>query len=397
MPLIGAPPGAFISAYLNDAIGRKTTILALAPIEFLSFILIAFAKNIWLIALARFFLGTVEGGLFTVLPIYLSEISAPEIRGLIASSISVFLIVGSLFINIIGPFTSIFTSAIICAFFPVIHFITFAPMPESPYYYIKKLRFEYARESLKMIRRRADVNEELHELTLAIRRQENEKSDIKDLFTNKYYRRSGLIFVILCATCKLSGKNPLLFYTTRIFQDIGEDLDPKIAVIIYTLLELISTIVAMIIIDKIGRRKLMLFSAGGCAVVLGFEGIYFVLKEYSPSQAEDLYWLSLLALFLYNIIVSLGLVLGPVLLVSELFPTSIKSKALGVADTFSVTMGTIASQLFHYTGQFGIYIPFFVFSLSCAIGCVLIYYFLIETKGKTLEQIQLDLLKEDKK
>ncbi|KAK9753609.1 Sugar transporter [Popillia japonica] len=231
------------------------------------------------------------------------------------------------------------------------------------------MKFEDARKSLTIFRRRDDVSEELHELTIAIRRQENERSKITYLFTNRYYRKGALIFAILCATSKLSGKNPLLFYTTQIFQGIGgigDSLDPKIAVIVYTVLELFATVVAMSIIDKFGRRKLLLFSSVGCAVMLGFQGIYFVLKDFYPEYAEKLYWLSILALFLYNIIVSLGLVLGPVLLVSELFPTAIKSKALGVADTFSVTMGTIASQLFHFT---------------------------VETKGKTLEEIQLDLLK----
>lgn len=393
MPLIGAPPGAFISAYLSDSIGRKFTMLLLAPIVFFSFILIAFAKSIWLFIVARFFLGSVEGGIFTVLPIYLSEISDPEIRGFLASNIQVALIIGSLLINIIGPFTSIFTSAIISAFIPLIHFVAFACIPESPYYYIKKMKFEDARKSLTIFRRRDDVSEELHELTIAIRRQENERSKITYLFTNRYYRKGALIFAILCATSKLSGKNPLLFYTTQIFQGIGDSLDPKIAVIVYTVLELFATVVAMSIIDKFGRRKLLLFSSVGCAVMLGFQGIYFVLKDFYPEYAEKLYWLSILALFLYNIIVSLGLVLGPVLLVSELFPTAIKSKALGVADTFSVTMGTIASQLFHFTGMYGMYIPFFIFSASCVIGSVLIYYYLVETKGKTLEEIQLDLLK----
>ncbi|GJQ84541.1 hypothetical protein Trydic_g20037 [Trypoxylus dichotomus] len=314
MPLIGAPPGAFLAAYLNDAIGRKATILAMAPIVFSSFILITFAKSIWLFIVARFFLGSVEGGLFTVLPIYLSEIADPEIRGFLASTIAVALIIGSLLINVIGPFTSIFTSGIICASIPLIHFLTFLWVPESPYYYIKKLRFENARESLKILRRRLNVTDELHELAIAIRRQENERSKISDLFTNKYYRRSGLIFMILCATSKLSGKNPLLFYTTQIFLETGDKLDPKIAVIIYTLLELIATIAAISVIDKFGRRKLMLFSAAGCAIVLAFEAIYFFLKEKNPIYAENLYWLSLIALFLYNIIASLGLVFGPVLL-----------------------------------------------------------------------------------
>lgn len=266
-------------------------------------------------------------------------------------------------------------------------------MPESPYYYIKKLRFNYARESLRILRRKQDVSEELEELTLAVRRQENERSKLSDLFTNKYFRKSMLLFAMLNATGKLSGKNPMLFYTTQIFTEIGEDFNPKLATVIYTLLELFATIVAAWMIDRVGRRKLMLSSSSGCAIVLAFEAIYFLLKDQESPYVQSLYWPSLIALFLYNVIGSLGLMFGPILLVSELFPTSIKSKALGVADTFSVAMGTVASQLFHYTGQFGVYIPFFIFSISCAIGCLLIYHFLIETKGKTLEEIQLDLIK----
>lgn len=398
MSLLGAPFGALYIVLIVDRVGRKLSTLTLSPVIFLSFLMIAYGRSIAVILTARFMLASVEGGLYTVLPMYIGEIAEPRIRGFLASMLTVAAIFGTFFINVIGPYTSIYTSSWICAGVPLVHIITFMRMPESPYYLIKKGRFNDARSCLKQLRGEDDVEGEMETLCETVKRQEsNKRVRPIDLFSVKSNRRAITIFIILCTTNKCSGKTPLLFYTTLIFRSAEGCVDPTLSVIIYCLVELFSTLVALSVVDKFGRRPLFLFSATGCALSLLAQGSYLYFNEFSFAFVEYLRWLPITALISYNIIFSLGLAYGPVLLLGELFPTNIKAVALSTSDTFGIIMGTVVSQFFYVTmDHIGMFFPFLSFSICCSVGVVFIYFFVPETKGKTLEEIQLEFLNENK-
>ncbi|XP_063915808.1 facilitated trehalose transporter Tret1-like [Zophobas morio] len=393
MPLVGAPVGAFIAAILGDVVGRKNTSLLMAPIILLSFIGMAFAPSILLLSVLRFIIGATEGALYTVLPMYIGEISDPQIRGFLTSMVAIAGIAGTLFINIIGQTYSIFTSSLICAFVPVIHFLTFVWMPESPYYYIKKKKFENARESLKILTGRGDVDEEMEELCTAVERQEENKGKITDLFTVRGNRRACFIFVIVCVTNKFSGKNPCLFYTTMIFEEAGSNFSSEMSVIIYCAVELVVTLVATFVVDRCGKRPLFILSTLGCSLSVLILGTYFYLKNFEiPHFTESWGWVPITSLVAYNILFSVGLGFATVTVISELFPTNVKTVAAGIADSFSVSMGAIASKFFQITNdEFGMFVPFWAFGACCIVGLVLIVKFVPETKGKSLEEIQFYL------
>jgi sugar porter (SP) family MFS transporter len=397
MPLVGAPIGALIAAILTDLVGRKTTTLLIAPVILSSFVSIAFARTITVISIVRFVIGATEGALYTVLPIYIAEISDPQIRGFLTSTVAIAGIIGTLFINVIGQKYSIFASSLICASVPIIHFVTFLWMPESPYYYIKKRRYEDGERSLKILRGRDDVTEEMDELREVVERQEKSKARVMDLFSVPSNRRACFIFVIVCATNKFSGKNPCLFYTTMIFDEAGSTISSDMSVIIYCSVELLATFVATAVVDRCGKRPLFIISTLGCAISLLVLGTYFYLKDSQIDNfVETFDWIPITFLVAYNVLFSMGLAFSTVTVVSELFPTNVKAVALGVADTFSVSMGTIASKFFQIANdQYGMYVPFWAFGVCCVVGLVLIVKFVPETKGKTLEEIQYCLMGRD--
>ncbi|XP_063930342.1 facilitated trehalose transporter Tret1-like [Zophobas morio] len=394
MPLLGSPVGALLAAILGDVIGRKNTTLLMTPIIFLSFIWIAFADSIWVISAIRFVIGATEGALYTVLPMYIGEIADPEIRGLLASTPTIAGIAGTLFINIIGQMYSIFTSSIICAFVPLIHFAAFILMPESPYYYIKKHRLDEAKQSLVVLRGTDNVQDEFDTLCKAVSRQEqSKKARVTDLFTVASNRKACMIYVIICLTNKFSGKNPCLFYTTMIFEEAGSRISSDLSTIIYCSVELVATLVAIFVVDKFGKKPLMIVSTVGCSVSVFFLAAYFYVKDWYPHVVESIDWLPITSLVAYNVLFSIGLAFGAVSVLSELFPTSVKAVALGTADTFSVSMGAIASKLFQITkDEFGMYVPFWFFSVCTGVGLIFIVKFVPETKGKTLEEIQQYLI-----
>ncbi|KAF5281956.1 hypothetical protein FQA39_LY00480 [Lamprigera yunnana] len=394
MPLAGSIPGALIMMLVVDKIGRKLSILLMAPIACISFITLAYAYNGILIALIRFIIGAVEGGLYTVLPMYLGEISDPEIRGILTGLMAVFTILGTLLINALGFHYSIFISSIICSIIPVIHFVTFVWVPESPYYLIKRNRHKEAEESLNVLRGTIDVQEELQSLQVAVAQQEcDKKSKFKDLFCVKSNRKAFMIYLIVCFARKFSGKNPLLFYTTAIFESAGGGMDSQLSVIIFICVEALSAMLGVLLIDKIGRRPLLIASTSICATALCLTGLHFIFKDDAP-YLSMFNWLPLTSLTIYNVFYTVGLELAQTVYVGELFPISIKAIALGFADMLSVTNGIIVSKIFQIINDhLGIEYAFFFFSACCASGFLLIIKYVRETKNKTLEEIQSELKK----
>ncbi|KAJ8922573.1 hypothetical protein NQ315_007603 [Exocentrus adspersus] len=395
-PLLGSPFGAVLAAILADKIGRKNTTLLMAPLVFVCCICIAFANSIWYITGLRFVIGGAEGALYTALPMYIGEISDPRIRGFLTATIAIFAITGTLFINVIGSVMDIFTSSLICAAIPFIHFIFFILMPESPYYYIKKHNHKEARKSLEILRGTSDVDDEMDSLCKAVVRQErSDKPGFFDLFTVRSNRKACFIFLILCLTNKFSGKNPCLFYTEMIFREAGTSIDATLSVIIYCSVELIAVAITTIfVVDRFGKRWLMITSTAGCAISVFMLALHFYIKDFNLGNFESLDWLPITALVSYNILFSIGLSFGPVTVLSELFPISVKAKALCIADSFSVMMGTIVSKFFQITmDEFGtMSVPFFCFSMCSLVGLVFVVKYVPETKGKTLEEIQQFLI-----
>lgn len=391
-PLLGAPPGAIIAAMLVDKIGRKNTTLLMAPWVSLCFIGIAFSTTIWQITGLRFVIGSVEGALYTVLPMYIGEISDPKIREFLTSIIALAAITGTLFINIIGSFLDIFLSSLICACIPVIHMIAFALVPESPYYYTKRGNFESAKRSLRILRGRADVDMEMDSIAKAVVRQEraSHKAGFLDLFTVASNRRACFIFIIVCLTNKFSGKNPCMFYTETIFKESGSSIDTTLSVIVYCGVELIAVAITTIfVINRFGKRMLLITSSAGCSLSVLSLAMFFFFKDFG-FDIQYVFWLPITALVSYNIMFSIGLSFGMVTVLSELFPTNVKAKALCIADTFSVLMGVIVSKIFQISvDEIGsMAYPFLFFSACSLVGCIMIVKNMPETKGKTLEEIQ---------
>lgn len=389
-PLGGCVFGAMLAAVIADRIGRKSSVLLLAPITIFSFIGMAFVKYIWYLSALRFIVGITEGAVYTILPMYVGEIVDPDIRGFLSSLLCIFYFVGTLFINCIGPFINISYSSLVVSIFPTVHFVTFLFMPESPYHYVKAAKYEDAETSLKKLKGLNNVRKEIDILKDFITK-ENE-SVVKVTFMNLFKipgnQRACKIFFMLLLVSRLSGKYPIMLFTTTIFHESGSTIDPTFSVIIYNVIEVVVVTSVGVVLDKFGRRPLIMISGAGCCISMLSLGTYFCLKE---SGSTLLFYLNLLpisSLIVYNISYSIGLSNCPIVYLSELFPMTVKSSATCLAEISSVILGITVSQFFQLTyTNFGMSIPFFCFSLICCVGTILILRILPETKGKSLEEI----------
>ncbi|KAF2884956.1 hypothetical protein ILUMI_21233 [Ignelater luminosus] len=398
MPCLGAAFGSITGALTVDRIGRKTCMLLVSPLHFITWLMVAFSPSVSILNVARFIVGIADGIAFTAFPMYIGEISDSKIRGFLGSSISVTTMLGFLLINVIGSYFSIRDTALISSALPVLHFITFISMPESPYFLLMKQKPEQAEMSLKKLKGMEDVKEEVLRLNLVVKEETENSGKFLDLFTVRSNRKAGFIIMGVRGIQQLSGITAITFYSQIIFDQAEIGISPSTATSIYFAVQLIVTIFSSILVDKIGRRPLLIVSVIGSGTFLALEGLYFYFQTQTNIDVSKLSFLPLTSLLLYVIIFNLGMGTVPVLMLSELFPTNVKAFALCIADIYFGIIVTLVSKFFQMMNDdFGMYVPFFAFTVCCAVGLIFIVTCVPETKDKSLEEIQQYLKGEDVK
>nr|ACG44798.1 solute carrier family 2, facilitated glucose transporter member 8 [Zea mays] len=396
MPCIGAPIGDIIAAYMADKIGRKYSMLITSPMYVASWLLVAFSPSVFVFALARIIAGAADGIAFTAFPMYLGEISDSKIRGILGSSIQVSMTTGMLLVNIIGLYLNISLTAIIALVFPVLHFITFWFMPESPYYLLMTKNTDAARRSLQIFNGTDDVDQKLKTVDQAVKEDLENTSSIWNLFTTKSNRKALLICFCLRSIQQFIGAYAITFYAKMIFDEAGENISASTATMIFFSVQLFVAIIASFLSDSLGRRPLLIISIIGSGIALAVEGLYFYFEGKIDMSGYS--FVPLLALISYVIIYNVGVGCVPIILLGELFPPNVKAFALCLCDIWFDIVVTFMSKFFQLMkDNFGMHVPFFAFALFCGIGLVFIVLCVPETKGKTLEEIQLILKGKSKK
>ncbi|KAJ8954034.1 hypothetical protein NQ318_004327 [Aromia moschata] len=389
MPLLGAVIGALTAANIVDYFGRKKTIIATAVPFFITWIMIAFAKSVVVLHIARLLAGVADGVTFTVVPIYIGEISDARVRGMLGSSCSVMWIVGFLLINIIGSYMSISDTAMVSSVVPILAFLTFMWMPESPYYLLMRDRVKEAKESLRKFRRVDDVDDEIDRMLTSIQTETKSKGRLLDLFLVKSNRKAVIIVAGLRGFQQFSGTTAITFYAQSIFKEAGDDISPHHASMIYFSVQLLMTMVSSCIVDRAGRKPLLMISMAGSAFMLFLEGTYFYVRSQTPIDTSSFGFVPVVVLIGFVIIFSLGMQSIPILMLGELFPTGVKAYALCFADVYYSLVATVASKFLQVMkDNYGTYFAFYGFTIFSVIGLLFIIFFVPETKGKNLEEIQ---------
>lgn len=392
MSVLGNIPGSLIGGYIVDKIGRKYTILLTSPIYFTTWLIIAFARSLWVLNAGRLCAGMADGLIFTAFPMYMGEISHPNIRGLLGSFIQVSMVLGSLLINIVGSHFNIEHTALIMSIVPVLHFITFCWMPESPYFLLMTDQGELARKSLQKLHNTEDVTKELIRVEDAVSKGKNANGKFWHLFTVPSNRKAMYIVFGLRCIQQLCGITAIMFYVKIIFKEAKTDISATMSTIIYFTIQLVLSIVSSALVDKAGRKPLLLMSIVGSAIMLALEGIYFYVEKETTLDTSSVTYLPLIAMLGFCIAFNFGMGTIPTLFLGEFFPTDVKAFALCLIDIFACFLAALTSKCFQFMNDhFGLYSPFFFFTSCCILGLVFILLIVPETKGKTLEDIQREL------
>ncbi|XP_044742021.1 facilitated trehalose transporter Tret1-like [Chrysoperla carnea] len=210
---LGGGIGPIFGAILANRIGRKNAILLTTIPEIITWIAIAYAKNIYHLCIAQFIKGLIGGSAMAAVPMYLGEISSPLFRGIIGMLFPLNYILGALFEIVLVPYVSVATNAWIASIIPLLLLVIFIWMPESPYYYLIKNQTDNARKSLRILKQSDNVDRQLEHLRKVVREEQNEVKKFSQIFRVRNNRISFILCLGIISTQHLTGLNIIIAYT----------------------------------------------------------------------------------------------------------------------------------------------------------------------------------------
>ena len=408
--LLGAVFGSGLSGWLSDKFGRSRNLLLAAVLMLLSAIGSAWATNIELLVFARWLGGLGVGISAMVCPLYISEISPTHLRGRLVTMFQFAITLGimiALFNNYFlhqwaasvadtaaeGSFMqwfvadetwrAMFASELV----PGLFFLVLAALlPESPRWLVKVGRHEQAGKVLNRIFRNG-AKQELETIKQTVAKESATQTNFLDVFSQKY-RKPLIIAMLLAAFAQFSGINVVFYYGTSMLEDAGLKADGALSgMAVIGFCNMIFTTIAMAFVDKVGRRKLLQFGTIGAIGCLAGIGASF------NSGAN-----TMLIVLMCAFVAFFAFSLGPIkfIFASEIFPTNIRSHAMAIVILTMWATDTIVGQFTPSLREaVGPAVTFFIFAAILVPQIFMVWKWMPETAGRSLEEIEADFHKAD--
>ncbi|MEN8157224.1 MAG: sugar porter family MFS transporter [Bacteroidota bacterium] len=407
--LIGAVVGALFTGRITDYLGRKKVILASAFIFATGAVWTGLAPTVTQLMVSRFYLGLAIGVSSFAVPLYISEIAPTKIRGTLVSMFQLLITVGILAAYLSNTVFAddlnmeCWRPMLYVGVIPaLILFIGMFFLPETPRWLMSKGREDESRKILDRIE-----DPELIEASISAMKSDividASQKGFRELF--KPWLRNALIIAAgIMFFQQFVGINTVIYYAPKIFLIAGFDGAEKAiqAMVIVGVVNVLFTIVSLLIIDKLGRRKLFFIGLTGIAVSLVAMGLGFML----PGAGK---WFLVISMLVY--IAFFAISLGPLgwLIITEVFPTRVRGLGASIGSLSNWGFNTLVVwTFFKMASAIGnaqeVVIPegkelsdvcpscvgsvFWIFAVVALIGLVWGYYFIPETKGVSLEKIE---------
>ncbi|KAM3752810.1 hypothetical protein ACB098_03G047000 [Castanea mollissima] len=340
----------------------------------------------WWLDLGRFLVGCGIGILSYVVPVYIAEITPKNVRGSFTSLSQLMIGCGKALTFLIGSLVNWRTLALIGIIPCLAHLLGLFFIPESPRWLAKCGRLEEFEVRLQFLRgENADISQEAADI---IEYTENfrwiSEDGVLHLFQEKY-AYSIIVAVGLMAFLEFGGLNGFAFYTTSIFESAG--FSSKIGTILAAVVQILMTTLGVLLIDKCGRRPLLMISATGACLGCVLTGFSFFLQDLQSGK-ELIPILVLIGVLVYLGSFELGMGGIPWIIMSEIFPINKKGLAGSLVTLVSWTGSWVVSYTFNYLFEWSSAGTFFIFAVICGVGILFIGKVVPETKGRTLEEIQ---------
>jgi sugar porter (SP) family MFS transporter len=388
--LVGAAAGALVAGRVADQIGRRRTVLITALIFVLGVLLAAFAPAFAVLLAARVIIGLAVGSASMVVPLYIGETAPPNIRGALVSLNQLAITSGILVSYLVDygladtrNWRLMFGLAAIPA---VLLFTGMLTQHESPHWLIMRGRDTEARAVLTRLRDPSEIDEEIREVRKVSTLQSRGS---KDLLAPKL-RPLLAVGVLLAVFQQITGINTVIYYAPSLLSGAGfGDRAALLANVVNGGVNVIMTIVAIRLLDRVGRRVLLLSGTAGMAVGMFVTAFSFIGGS---NLKGALAIVAVLGLLIYTGSFAIGL--GPVfwLLIAEIYPLTIRGAAMSVATIANWAANFVVTISFlTLLGQIGGVGVFFLFGALTLMALSYFWRKVPETKGRSLQQLEQDL------
>ncbi|WZZ18669.1 hypothetical protein YC2023_111758 [Brassica napus] len=388
---VGAMVGAIASGQIAEYMGRKGSLMIAAIPNIMGWLSIAFAKDTSFLYMGRLLEGFGVGIISYTVPVYIAEIAPQNMRGALGSVNQLSVTVGIMLAYLLGLFVPWRILAVLgvlpCTLLiPGLFFI-----PESPRWLAKMGLTDDFETSLQVLRGfDTDISIEVNEIKRSVA-SSGKRSAIRfvDLKRRRYYFPL-MVGIGLLVLQQLGGINGVLFYSSTIFASAGVS-SSNVATFGVGAVQVLATAVATWLVDKSGRRLLLMISSIGMTISLVIVAVAFYLKEFVSPDSNMYNILSMVSVVgVVAMVIACSLGMGPIpwLIMSEILPVNIKGLAGSIATlanwfvSWLVTMTANMLLAWSSGGTFTLY------ALVCGFTVAFVSLWVPETKGKTLEEIQ---------
>ncbi len=385
MALIGTIIGAMSAGIPGQKWGGRETLRILAVFYVLSALGCAFAWNWYVLLAARFLGGLGIGGSSVLGPVYIAELAPAKMRGRLVGLFQINIVIGIL----LAYFSNYCIARMglgapewrwqfgVAALPAVLFLVMLFGIPPSSRWLVTQSRVEEARSVLQLMGAE-NPEAELKEIVDSIHLERLQTSE--PLFAWKY-RLPIFLAITIGMFNQLSGINAILYYLNDIFAAAGfSKMSGDLQAVAVGSMNLFATLLAMSVIDKLGRKTLLLIgSVGTAACLAGVSGVFF-------TQSHRSYLLWLLVAYIAFFAISQGAVIW--VYISEVFPNRVRAKGQALGSSSHWIMNAIIAYTFPQLAKSSGAYPFVLFAAMMAVQFFVVLFFYPETKGVTLEQMQ---------
>ena len=388
MLLVGAAIGAFLGGRVADSLGRRGTILLGAVGFIIGSIWCAFATSAFSLGAARTLLGVCIGGVSIVVPMYISEMAPPHVRGRLVSLNSLMIVIGQL--------VAFLTNSALAssgnwrlmlglgAVPGIVLLIGMLVLPDTPAYLVRRGQ---EGKALAVLRQMQGDEATLAEVAVGEASSSADQRAAERLAVKTpWVRRTVIIAMLIGVTQQVTGANAIMYFAPTMMNKVGLSTESSVYTsIIIGIASVISCAIGMSIIDRVGRRRMLIIGLVGCASSLLVLAPVYGLSSNSSTGAM----MSLLLMTVFIVFQQAAVSVATWLLISEIIPTEARGLGMGLAGlALWVANWFVAQAFLPMVDAVGGAWSFFFFAITGAIALVFTIKAVPETSGKTLAEVR---------
>uniref|UniRef100_A0A6P7FX88 Facilitated trehalose transporter Tret1-like n=1 Tax=Diabrotica virgifera virgifera TaxID=50390 RepID=A0A6P7FX88_DIAVI len=379
---------------LADFLGRKRFLQLMILNVLLGSILLTFSTSVTMIIISKCIIGIFLGGSFAIVPIYITELCEDHNRAKFGCFLGLFHQIGHFYSFIIGPLFSYKVYNLLITFLTVPFLLFFIFFPESPVYLFSKGRKDECRTALSRLRSNKttnEINRDIKILEANVKSEQNTKRNVTifTLFKTKETRIGLLLAILPLAVQHLSGVSVIMSFLAPFFNSAGTSISGHKVAVIVSIVKISSFTFTSSVVERVGRKRMLLISSVGTGIPLFFLGCFFYLKHVNSPLIHQFQWLPIVLMLSNVLMYSVGLGPIPMAIMHEIFTPENRAAAGSVIMTVvGLIVLSLTSSYPIVAATIGTHWAVWLFSFSCFLGSILIYKFLPETKGKSLKEIQ---------